>query len=351
MDILSLKLGIAFLYDKKKAVKQARSCSSAQEFFGLYREKIEKIRNSDEFEKARSFIENNDVSLISIWDKAYPEALLDLQDAPIVLFVEGDVSRLNNSRRVGIVGSRRASAYGLNAAQSFAYELAQLNISVISGLAIGIDTYAHKGALKAGGITAAVIGSGLADMYPKQNRALSERIIGLGGVVISEYPPFVPPMRYNFPRRNRIISALSEVLLVMEAGKRSGALITAGFSLDLGRDVFSLPGQINAVNSMGSNKLIFDGAIPLLSVEDVLLSMGINRKTAVLKNQREREYIIDKYNGNPHPILKLLNKKCRLDVEEICLALQKDASYVLKELMKLELNGEIKRKGAFVYIR
>ncbi|MFA5373228.1 MAG: DNA-processing protein DprA, partial [Candidatus Omnitrophota bacterium] len=178
---------------------------------------------------------------------------------------------------VSIVGSRQASIYGLEAAERFSRDLAGLGFTVVSGLARGIDTGSHKAAIKAGGRTIAVMGSGFGHIYPAENRGLAEEI-AQNGAVISEFPVATSPARQNFPRRNRIISGLALGVLVVEAARNSGALITADFALEQGRDVFALPGKVDSLNSFGTNGLIRQGAQLVCSAEDIAdelkLSLG-----------------------------------------------------------------------------
>ncbi|MCM8779683.1 MAG: DNA-processing protein DprA, partial [Candidatus Omnitrophica bacterium] len=184
--------------------------------------------------------------IISINDKDYPRNLKEIYEPPIILYVKGEFIEADLDS-IAIVGSRRASFYGLNCAEKFARDLSILGLTVVSGMARGVDTAAHKGALKENGRTIAVMGSGFKNIYPVENKELVEEIAA-SGAVISEFPTFAQPLPQNFPRRNRIISGLSQGVLVVEAARNSGALITADFALEQGREVFSLPGKIDAEN-------------------------------------------------------------------------------------------------------
>jgi DNA processing protein len=212
------------------------------------------------------------VEALTIEDRRYPEELREIYDAPVVLYVKGHVDALRNFS-VAIVGSRRASFYGLEIAKKFAMELAELGIPVVSGMARGIDTAAHQGALQAKGTTVAVLGCGLEHVYPSENKKLSQ-MIAEHGAVVSEFPMATPPASFNFPRRNRIISGLSRGVVVVEAAVKSGALITSDFALEHGREVFAVPGQVNSPAAQGTNQLIKQGAKLTTSVEDILQELA-----------------------------------------------------------------------------
>ena len=208
------------------------------------------------------------VTVVTLKDNTYPKNLKEIYDPPLCLYVKGALSSAD-TLALAIVGSRRASFYGLSCAEKFAYALAQYGITVVSGLARGVDTHAHTGALKAQGRTLAVLGSGLNSLYPQENTKLAEKI-AVCGAVVSEFPLNTEPFARNFPRRNRVISGLSLGTIVVEAAKNSGALITADFALEQGREVFAIPGKVDSATSVGTNRLIKQGAKLIESVEDVL---------------------------------------------------------------------------------
>jgi len=236
---------------------------------GISQETALKIASCKKEDTEKEFAVANKLGLkiIAICDKDYPDNLKNIPGAPIVLYIKGEL-RQEDSLAVGIVGSRRASFYGLTTAENFSYELASKGFTIVSGMARGIDTYAHRGALKAGGRTIAIMGSGFAHVYPEENYKLAEEI-SRNGAVISEFPIETLPLRQNFPRRNRIISGLSLGVLVAEAAKNSGALITADFALEQGREVFALPGKVNSNTSYGTNGLIKQGAKLVTCVDDI----------------------------------------------------------------------------------
>ena len=205
---------------------------------------------------------------------SYPKSLREIHAPPIVLYVWGELQERDH-HAIGIIGARRTTHYGVESAKKLAYQLAYAGLTVISGLARGIDTAAHQGALAAKGRTIAVIGSGLAKLYPPENAALAEKIRAGNGAIVSEFSMEIEPDRQTFPMRNRIISGWSHGILVVEAGLNSGALITASQALEQGRSVYAVPGHINAPSAMGSNRLIQQGAKLVMDASDILDDLQI----------------------------------------------------------------------------
>jgi DNA processing protein len=205
---------------------------------------------------------------------SYPKSLREIHAPPIVLYVWGELHERDH-HAIGIIGARRTTHYGVESAKKLSYQLAYAGLTVISGLARGIDTAAHQGALAAKGRTIAVIGSGLAKLYPPENDALAERIRAGNGAIVSEFSMEIEPDRQTFPMRNRIISGWSHGILVVEAGLNSGALITASQALEQGRSVYAVPGHINAPSAMGSNRLIQQGAKLVMDASDILDDLQI----------------------------------------------------------------------------
>lgn len=218
--------------------------------------------------RLEEFCRRSGVRIVTIFDMEYPASLRQISDPPIVLYVKGQLP--SNGYHVAVVGSREATPYGIKAAQYFAGELARRGLVIISGGARGIDTAAHQAALDAGGITVAVLGCGININYPAENKRLFNDIVDAGGAVISEYPPGVAPMAMNFPARNRIIVGLSRAVLVAEAARKSGAIITANIAADEGRDVYCVPGNIFNGTSIGCHDLIRTGAKLVDGAEDIL---------------------------------------------------------------------------------
>jgi DNA processing protein len=210
----------------------------------------------------------------------YPALLAQLHDPPARLHVRGDPEGIFERPAVAVVGARSCSAYGAQVARTLARELAAAGVVVVSGLARGVDAEAHRGALAAGGTTLAVLGCGIDRDYPARHAELARRIVAGAGLVVSEYEPGVEPAPWRFPARHRVIAGLSLATVVVEARERSGALITADFALDLGREVFAVPGEITAALSAGTNRLIRQGAAPLLGTEDVFAALGLEAEAA-----------------------------------------------------------------------
>lgn len=239
---------------------------------GIKEEYVEKLIDSScrtSLDKYLNYMEKDNIEVISLYDTYYPDKLKVIYDPPIVLYVKGNKKILNN-KSVAIVGCRLPTNYGKNIANNMAYNLSVNNINIISGLARGIDTCSHIGCLKAKGTTIAVVGCGLDRVYPEENKKLFEDIIKSGGAVISEYVIGTRPLAKNFPRRNRIISGLSNGTLIIEAKEKSGTLITADFALEQGKEVYAVPGNITSINSFGTNELIKQGAKIVTNVQDIL---------------------------------------------------------------------------------
>ncbi|KRQ86969.1 hypothetical protein ABG79_01159 [Caloramator mitchellensis] len=283
------------------------------------------------------YLTENDINLVLYDEIGYPERLKNIYDPPIGLFIKGEINEKLPS--IAIVGSRKASDYGLTVAYKFSYELSKAGIVIISGLAKGIDAASHYGAVDADGLTIAVMGSGFKNIYPRENINLLSKIIKKGAVV-SEFLPDEKPLAHNFPRRNRIISGLSDYVLVVEAGERSGSLITANIALEQGKDVFAVPGNIFSVNSIGTNNLIKDGAKLVSTIEDILEEYGIVLHNNALAGYNELE-------------LSILNKLKigGMTVENIVESLSFASDEVLAAISKLECMGILKRTfGNFIIL-
>ena len=284
-------------------------------------------------------VETKGVKLVMHGEDGYPEALYSLgQDAPLLLYILGDVME-EDKFAVAMVGSRKSSDYGMAVTARISGELAAVGINVVSGMARGIDTAAHRAALKSGGRTYAVLGCGIDVAYPPENRPLVDKIAA-GGAVITEFPPGTPPMRENFPRRNRLISGLSMGVMVVEAAPRSGSLITARFALEQGKEVFAVPGNIMEENSSGTNDLLKQGAKLVTCSDDIIEELAPVLKGFIKKAKAET------------PLVELTSdEKCLCDmlsgkpvhVDELARESGKPIASILATLLGLELKGTIRQ--------
>ena len=234
-------------------------------------QKILDEKSKINLEKYANIMKKYKIKLISCNSLEYPTDLKFINNPPAFLYVRGKIENLYDDC-IAIVGSRNATDYGKYIARKFSKEIADKNVNVVSGLAIGIDKYAHLGALESSiGKTIAVLGTGIldTDIYPLQNKKVFERILESNGTIISEFKLGTKPEKYNFPLRNRIISGISKKIIVVEAQKNSGSLITVNYALEQGKDVFAVPGNITSINSEGTNNMIFEGARILKDLKDV----------------------------------------------------------------------------------
>lgn len=282
------------------------------------------------------------IGIVSLQCAQYPCRLRDIYDPPPVLYYLGT---LPSQDMLGVVGSRKATRYGRWVAEHLMPAISQAGLGIVSGLAAGIDAFAHQACLKAGGYTAAVLGNGVDVFYPGVNRSLQNKIAQEGGCLLAEFPPGTRPRADHFPRRNRIISGLSKGLLVIEAGKKSGAMITVGFALEQGRDVFSVPGNIDSPQSAGTNYLVQLGAKPVLNAGDILDEYGLSLPLAMAR--REAAAALDK---EEQSILSLIDEQ-GITADELCYLLEQPGGIVLARLAALELKGLILRLPGQKYIR
>lgn len=243
-------------------------------------EKILDLSYRENLNNYISYMQKYDIGIITIQDENYPEKLKHIYDSPVMLYYRGNKELLTNSKIVAMVGCRECSKYGEYVSKKFSYELAKKGICIISGMAKGIDSYSHLGCIGAGGKTIAVLGSGIDQIYPKENTALYNQILKIDGLILSEYVIGTKPTKLNFPARNRIISGVSDSVIVVEAKEKSGTLNTVDFALEQGKDVFVIPGNITSSSSVGTNELIKQGAKCITCVEDVINEMNFrNLKT------------------------------------------------------------------------
>ena len=234
-----------------------------------YVDEITNVKYKQNLDKYLQYMDANNIDIITIKDKDYPDKLKVIYDPPVVIYIKGNKNILNQ-KAISIVGSRICTKYGENISKKLAYNLSLNNINIISGLARGIDSFAHKGSLAGKGKTIAVVGCGLDRVYPKENILLFNDIIKNDGAIISEYIIGTRPFAKNFPKRNRIISALSDGLVVVEAKEKSGTLITVDFALEQGKNIYAVPGNVDNVTAYGTNDLIKQGAKVVTKVQDIL---------------------------------------------------------------------------------
>jgi len=299
-------------------------------------------------------IDRYGVKVVSCFDEGYPANLKEIYNPPIVLYMKGELTA-EDKYSIAIVGSRRASRYGLQTAERLGCELASRGLTVVSGLARGIDACGHKGALKAKGRTIAVLGSGLANIYPPEHIKLAEEI-AKDGAAISEFPMNMEPYKDNFPRRNRIISGLCLGVIVVEAARNSGALITADFALEEGRELFAVPGQARAATSAGTNMLIRQGAKLVESADDVIEELdevikGHMKATAKMAlGAGKISKIPGGLNESEAKILAVL-KNAPISVDEITEETGLPPAETMNCLTRLELKSFIKRLPGKFYAR
>ena len=308
-------------------------------------EKLGVVQQGRAFAREIERLQATEISLTTLEDADYPETLRWIPEPPLVLYVWGAL-RHEDSLAVAVVGSRKPSPYGQLAAQRLSTELAQYGFTVVSGLARGVDSLAHHGALQAGGRTIAVLGSGINVVYPPEHRRLYEAIRNQGAVV-SEFPFDTKPDRWNFPRRNRIISGLALGTLVVEASDQSGSLHTARHALEQGREVFAVPGRIDLPSSRGTNNLIKRGAKLVEGIDDILEEFP----AAVRLAMRQRGTALRSTDAPPMPtdltpdearVLGLIQSE-EIHIEAIIHASQLPAQAVVSILLTLELRGLVRQ--------
>ncbi len=305
-------------------------------------ERIIQAREKVDLEKIWAKIESQGIKILTWEDESYPQRLKEIDQPPPVLYVKGDYLP-DDMFAVSIVGTRRVTPYGRQITEELAAFLAANHMTVISGLARGVDGIAHQTALKAGGRTIGVLGSGVDKIYPPEHRQLAAQMME-HGAIISDYAPGTPPDASNFPPRNRIISGLSLAVVVIEAGETSGALITAEFGAEQGREVFAVPGSILAPQSKGTNKLIQRGALPLLSVKDLMQALDLTRvgeqKAArkIIPTDETEARLMNILGGEP------------LHVDEIRNQTELPIEKVSATLALMELKGMVRQVGGMNYV-
>lgn len=284
-------------------------------------------------------------SLLTLADKEYPRALRNLEDAPPVLYMRGQLVP-EDELALAVVGTRNATRYGRDSAHYLSKQLASQHVTIVSGLAQGIDSAAHQGALDAEGRTLAVLGCGIDRIYPRENEPLAKKILH-HGAILSEHPIGTPPSAANFPRRNRLLSGLARGVLIVEAPEHSGALITATAALEQGRDVFAVPGNIFSTASRGTNRLIQDGAKLVMNVQDILSELNIQYTK---RETRQKAQQIAPENPVENAILQLLDAD-PIHIDDLIRSSGLSAGDVTATLTILELKGLAQTAGPMQYCR
>lgn len=310
---------------------------------GIGKCRAESISSFNQWEMVNSEIERagkDNIQLISINDRAYPESLRRIHGAPLILYVRGGLAG-SDKYAVAIVGSRNSTAYGRQVAEKMGFKLASSGLTVVSGMARGIDTAAHKGALRAGGRTIAVLGSGVDVPYPSSNIGLMNAIASRG-CVISEFPLGTPPNRENFPRRNRVISGLSLGVIVIEATLDSGSLITVGYALEQGKDVFAVPGNVTSGNSSGTNNLIKKGAKLVESAEEVIDELSPQIKEIIREERVTSDTALSNLTHDEKRLFSYLSAEPK-HIDLIIRETEMTSGKTLSLLLNLELKGIIRQ--------
>ena len=332
------------LLQKHKSLENVIEVVKAEKKFNLF--------SLSEAQKILQKAQEQNVELISYQDSKYPQKLLELNDAPPILYVKGDSSLLNHPLSVSIVGARNASINGRKTASRIAYDLTNNDILVISGMARGIDSAAHKGAMYARnqkGATLAVLGTGIDIPYPKENTDLYHQI-SEQGVLISELPFSTEPQAQNFPRRNRLVAALSSGTLVVEATLNSGSLITARLALEQGKDIFAVPGSPSDTRALGPNRLIKEGAVLIENADDILENLTQTHHQQITeyidKLQKTSDIPIKEENEETPQSIDLTDYLSfdGVFIDELIRASGLEASEVSVRLLELEMSGKIERQ-------
>lgn len=301
-----------------------------------------KIRKEGTLERVYDQIQTQGITILTWEDSLYPKRLKEIDQPPPVLYMRGEILD-SDVWSVAIVGTRKVTVYGRQVAEELTAYLARRGIVVVSGLARGVDAVAHEAALNAGGRSYAVLGSGVDIIYPPEHKRLAERMVA-SGAILSDYAPGTPPDSANFPPRNRIISGLSMATVVVEAGETSGALITATFAAEQGRDVLAVPGNIYAPQSKGTNRLIRDGARPLLKPEDVLEMLQLE----LVQEKRQARMVLPA-DALEACILQALSSQ-PVHIDEIGMQTGLSIDKVSATLTLMELKGAVRQVGGMNYV-
>ncbi|NCQ16202.1 DNA-protecting protein DprA [Candidatus Falkowbacteria bacterium] len=327
----------AFSATAKEMLAAGLDEKTAEEFI-IFRRQIEPDKLIEDLAREK-------IKVLTIDDPAYPKLLKQIYAPPFILYYQGQIEAFSGFL-LAVVGTRKFSSYGRQVTEKLVRELAFNNLTIVSGLALGIDALAHSIALEAGGKAIAVLGSGLdrQNIYPAQNRYLADKIINSDGLVMSEYPIGTLPLKHHFPQRNRLISGLSSATLVIEAGEKSGALITAMHALEQNREVFAVPGSIYSPVSEGANRLIKMGAKPVTRAQDIIENLNLMDAANYIENKKiipespEEELIFKQLSYEP------------VHVDELVNLTKLDTSIINSTLTLMEMKGIVKNLGGMNYV-
>jgi DNA processing protein len=300
------------------------------------------IRKKLDPQKNEQLILSTGIKYLTIFDEDYPKSLSQIYDPPTVLYYKGEILQ-KDKNAIGVVGTRKITGYGKVITEQFTKDLVDAGLTIVSGLARGVDTVAHLTALKFGGRTIAVLGGGLNNIFPPENTQLVEKIAAGSGAVVSEYPPDYPSLAGNFPARNRIISGLSKAVLVTEAAEDSGSLITAKEALDQGKEVFAIPGPITSFLSKGPIDLIKKGAKAVTDAKEILDELGIKKGTKITVTSQQ-------LSDDEKKVLEILENET-LHLDEIGRILSFPSSKVSALMLKMEIIGLVQSLGSGNYCK
>ncbi len=334
------------IYQDPKIVWQLNQSDFNQLKLGAVYKELDQTRKEIDPNQYLDSIYKRGIQIKTIFDADYPKLLSQIYDPPIIIYFLGNLIHLPT--HIGVVGTRNITSYGKLVTEKFSLGLAKAGLIIVSGLARGVDTIAHRSTVEVKGKTIAVLGGGLSHIFPAENINLADQIVEMGGAVISEFPPDFPSLPGNFPSRNRIISGLSKAVLVTEAAQDSGSLITARQALDQGREVFAVPGPITSSVSIGALELIKQGAQLVVDPSEILETLGIDN--LILESSQLTDQRLETLSEFDRVILELLENEPK-HLDEICRLLSKPTPQISASLIKMEIQGFVKNMGLGNYIK
>ena len=304
------------------------------------------VRPAIEPDKLMEKLDREEIKVVTQEDELFPKLLAQIYDPPPLLYFRGEFKQ-QDEYAIAVVGARKYSNYGRQVAEQIVKDLANNNLTIVSGLALGIDSIAHQAALAVNGRTIAVLGSGLdrQNIYPTQNRYLADKIVASGGVIFSEFPLGTLPLKHHFPQRNRLISGLSLASLIIEAGEKSGSLITATHALEQNREVFAVPGNIYSPLSVGANNLIKLGAKVITCANDIIEALNLVQVASYIENKK-----IIPESAEEEKILTILNYEPK-HIDELVRLTKLNTSVINSTLTIMEMKGKVKNLGGMQYVK